>query len=140
MQKRVKQGKRMQGPSAILLGIGASVASVVAGAAMIAYLVHKEVLGQANIKLWLMAALLLSAAIGSFVSTAGNMENKIVGSTAVGVGYFVILILANALLLGGEFTGFWVSLLMIALGVAVPMLPVMHKKGGKRKFKIPAYR
>ena len=140
MQKRVKQGKPMQGPTAILLGIGVSVTSVVAGVAVIAYLVHKETLGQANVKLWLMVALALSATIGSIISSAGYKGNKIVGSIAAGVGFFTILLLANVLLFGGEFTGFWVTLLMVALGVSISMLPVMHKKGGKRKFKIPVYR
>ena len=140
MQKRAKQGNRMQGPTAVLLGIGVSVVATVLGAALVAYLVHTEVLGQANVRLWLMVTLMLSAAIGSIVSSTGYRDKKIIGSTAAGVGYFAILILTNAFLFDGEFTGFWLSLLMIVVGVVASMLPVMHKKGGKRKFKIPAYR
>ena len=140
MQKRMKQGKGLHGPAAIGIGIGVSVVSTVLGAALIAYFVHTQVLGQAAVKVWLMLVLMLSAAVGSIVSSAAIQEKRLVSGIASGVGYFGILILANALLFGGQFTGFWMSLLMVALGAAAAMLPVMHKKGGKRKYKIPAYR
>ena len=140
MKLRTKPTDKKSLPVLLAIGTGISCIMTVLGAMLAAYLVHIEVVGQTALGLCAMPILVVSAGAGSAFSSIRYKENRVVVCLAQGLCYFLLLLAFNILFFGGEFVGFWVSLLMVALGAALAMLPVMHKKGGKRKYKIPAYR
>ena len=126
--------------NSILIGIGASVAVTLIITAIIAYLVSSETLGQAAIGTVRYAVILIATAVGAYAASGILKMNRILVSSITAAGYFLVLLLCNVLAFGGEFSGFWITFLMVLIGLGISLLPIMHKKGSKRKYKIHAYR
>lgn len=140
MSGGMKTGRKKSKPIAILLGIGISLATTLFFAAMIAYLVITETLGQAAIAVMRLPILVISTAAGAMMAYGILKENRIPVTLITAGGYFTVLLLGNVFGFGGEFAGFWSAFVMVVLGCGIAILPAMHKKSGKRKYKIPTYR
>ena len=127
-------------PVSILIGIGVSLTVTLIFTAIIAYLVSLGKLGQAAIGTARYAVILIATAVGALSASGILKMYRILVSSITAAGYFLVLLLGNVLAFGGEFTGFWITFLMVLIGLGISLLPIMHKKGSKRKYKIHAYR
>ena len=127
-------------PVSIFIGIGVGLVVTLLCTVIIAYLVSSGKMGQTAIEVMRYPVILIGTAAGAF-SAAGILKiNRVLVSSITAAGYFLVLLLCNVLAFGGEFSGFWITFLMVLIGLGISLLPLMHKKGSKRKYKIHAYR
>ena len=108
-------------------------------AMVIAKLVDGEMLPMENVGYGSMISVLSAVFMGA--SLAGRKAGHMVTQAAIlsGLGYFVCLMLVNALFFGGSYTGMGVTGLMAALATGTVLL-MAGKGSGKRtrrRYKIP---
>lgn len=120
-------------------GVAISCGWAVLCAALIAMLLDREAIKMESVGYWAMAAHFSAALIGTMIARrrAGHMARPAIG--AVGVGYFLCIVLANVLFFGGSFQGVGTTLILVLLASAGPMLTEGrgHAGSGRKRYKIP---
>ena len=137
--KKKVTGTAMAIPAGLGIGIAASLAVTLLGAAFIAWLIAGERIGEASTGYGAMAILVLASAVGAFVSSSLIKRLRLQICLLSGVGYFLMLLGMTALFFGGQYQGMGVSGITVLIGcVAIAFLPGKNSRNGrKRKF---AYR
>ena len=124
---------------AVSSGITASCVCAILWAAVLAKLLDGEVIKMESVGYWAMAAHVTAALAGSLFAAgrAGHRRALTMGIT--GVGYYICLLLVNALFFGGRFTGLGVTFLLVAAAVGVGTLTAGKGSAGtrRRRYKIP---
>ena len=140
MVKRIN-AKQVSLPIGITIGILASVVITVASAMLLAGLVDAEKLQLDALIPTTAAVHLIATAVGAWISYLLTKKMRLMVSAITAGGYFIVLCGMTALVFGGQYQGFWLTLLMVAIGLVLSILPgIRGKKGHIRKHKIPAYR
>lgn len=120
----------------VLIGILIGAATVVLGAAVVAFMVSSSTIEAPAIK----AAALILVAIGFFITTivsSGEKEGAALRITAAAGILYVLLISANLIISGGQFDRTGITTLMALLGsaAAVGVKIARWKGAGKGKYK-----
>lgn len=138
--KRKRNGRVMSMPSGIGTGVGISYLITLVGAALAAWLVLTERIGEEHIGWGSMIILISASAIGTAAAWRCIRHKRwmVVGLTAAG--YYVSL-LCTALAFGAGFTGMGTTAALVALGGGIAQIPALFGGGsGARRHKIKAFR
>ena len=124
---------------AAVFGTGTSCICATLWAALLAKLLDGEVIKMESVGYWAMAAHVTAVLTGCLFSAgrAGHRRGLAVGLT--GGGYYICLLLVNALFFGGQFKGLGVTILLVAAAVGIAMMTAGKGSAGTRhrRYKIP---
>lgn len=126
-------------PAGLAIGALISLIITMAGAAVTAYLVLKERVGENGIGYASMIVLFIGSTMGAWGAYSSIRKQRLqVCLMSAGV-YYLILLAITALFFGGQYQGMGVTALVVLVGtLAVAFFP--GKGGAKMKLKKRAYR
>ena len=103
-------------PMALGLALGTGIALLVLAisTALIAWLALGEKMPVSTVGYVAMVAHLLSVCVGGFVASAAIKHRKMIVCLIVGGAYYLCLIGCTAMFFGGQYSGFGVTLLIVA--------------------------
>ena len=140
MVKKMKT-KQASIPAAIGIGIGAALILSIAIAALAAFFISTEKLQISIIPVCTAVTHLLSAFFGSWIAGMIAKDKRLITAGITVLGYILLLLATTAILLGGQYRGIGIGILMALLGGGAAVLASLRRgKGRIRKHKIPAYR
>ena len=122
------------------LATGALVSIVVTfvGSAALSWLVLSEKVGEQGIGYGSMSILLIAAILGAWTAVASIQKQRLQMCVLSGLIYYLLLLAITALFFGGQYTGMWVTALVILIGVLI--VAFFPNKSGKMKFRKRPYR
>ena len=133
-------GRAMSMPAGITVGVGVSLAVMLAGAALLAWLISSERMDMNHVGYGTAVLHILASAVGSVVGWNAVKHRHLMVSGICCAGYYAALLLI-ALLFGGQFAGMGVTALTVLVGGGIPLIfGLMGNRGGVRKRKFNAYR
>ena len=126
-------------PAGLAIGALISLIITMAGAAVMAYLVLNETVGESGIGYASMIVLFIGAAMGAWGAYSSIKKQRLqICLMSAGV-YYLILLAITALFFGGQYQGLGVTALVVLIGTqVVAFFP--GKESAKIKFKKHAYR
>jgi len=128
-------------PAGIGLGAAVSVAVTLLGAAVMAYLIAGEKLGQGSVGYGAMLIMTVAAVSGAMSAAGWTKRRRLMVCMCTGGVYLLVLLGCTAMFFGGQYHGVLTGAILILIGSAVAALAGMKGKNGlKRRRKIPAYR
>ena len=134
-------GKALSTPGGIGLGLLASMAVTFCGAAILAWLVAGERLGENVIGYGAMVILLLSSLLGALLAANRIKRMRVQMCLVSGGVYYLTLLAMTAMFFGGTYQGMGVAALMVFAGCgAAALIGLRGRKGKQMKFKRRAYR
>ena len=139
MRKIKMTGRAINLPAGTFLGAVLAFGWTILTSALLAWLVHKEVLKEENIGYGSMAILLSSALLGSMLAYSKVHRQKLWLCICVGIVYYLMLLSLTALFFGGQYTGMGVTGLLILGGCGTAALietEAENRKGKGRKIRI----
>jgi putative membrane protein (TIGR04086 family) len=110
-------------------GIPVCLGVTLGGVILTAALVNAQRIPWEATAYWIMGITILAAFTGSIVSAKLAGKKMMIVSAATGIGYFLILLGCNALLLDGQYDGVGETLLLILGTCICTALLTVHKKG-----------
>lgn len=123
----------------VATGVSLTAVWTLGSAAIIAKMLENEVISMNHVGYGAMAAVLSAVFMGA--TLAGKRAGHMVVQAAAlsGAGYFVCLLLVNALFFGGTYTGMGTTLLLIILATALALLAAGKGRGrhSRHRYKIP---
>ena len=141
VSKRKTSGKTLTVPVGIALGQLVSLIVTLVGAAILAYLVVSEKVGENSIGYGSMLILLAASALGTWMALASVKRRKLMVCGISAACYYLVLLGMTALFFGGQYEGMGIIALMVLIGSgAVLLLSSIGKNSRKTRHKIPAYR
>lgn len=136
--KKVK-GAALGVPVGLAIGVIVCLLVTLAGAALTAWLMTSETIGEDGLGYAVMMILVLASCIGALTAVCLTKRMRLQVSMLTGGVYYLALLAITALLFGGQYQGMGVSAIMILIGCAlVAFLPV--KNGRLRPGRKKAYR
>lgn len=124
--------------NAVVTGMLTGVAAAFLGAAILAKLVDMELLKMENLGYGILILHPLSVLLGARSAGRRAGHRAPAAAAMTGAGYYLVLLLVNALFFGGDFTGLGVTLLLVGLGAGAGILTMGQGRGRNRKrYKIP---
>lgn len=141
ISKRKVNGKTQTIPMGIGLGLLMSLIVTLVGAAISAYLIITEKIGETSIGYGSMVILVAAAALGSWVATSSIGRRRLMVCGIFSAAYYMLLLGTTAMFFGGQYEGMGITAIMILIGSGIVLLlGVLQKRGGGSKHKIPVYR
>ncbi len=135
------KGRPLPLPVGIAVGIGVALFIAVLGAAISAWMISGERLGENAGDILSPVIHLLSAGIGAIIASYLTKEKLLFAALGSGLGYIVLLLSATALVFGGQYSGVLTGTLMALLGCsAVILFSLKGKKPRKRPMHHKKYR
>ena len=132
--KQSLQGKAGVMPKGIGISWGTSIAITFLGAAVSAWLLVSEKIGESNLGYVTAILLLLSSVAGALVASSVIRQNRLLVCLISGSVYFLSLLAINALFFHGVYFGVGESALLILAGsLSISLLGVNSGKKPKRK-------
>ena len=123
-------------PKGIGIGLIVSMACTILGAAISAWLLVSERLGEGSIRYITVILLLLSSIIGAFTSYSIAKCKRVQICLIAGSVYYLSLLAINALFFRGIYEGVGESALVVFAGcLSVAILGLTEGKNAKRKIK-----
>lgn len=130
----------MSMPAGIAVGICVSLAIMLGGAMILAWLVTSERMAQSSIGYGVMLIHVLAAAVGALIASGTIKRRRLMVCGITTAGYYLALLMI-ALLFGGQFQGMGVTALTVLAGGGIAViLGLVGKGSGVRRHKIPTYR
>ena len=140
MKKSQYSGGATAMPGGIILGAAVSLLICVAGAALLAWLIVFEKVGE-NAADWGAKIILSLASVAGSATAWNRIRRDRLIVCGVFCAVFFCLILLAALPFGGAFEGIGVTALLILLGGGLTLIPgVFGNRSGARKYKNKAFR
>lgn len=137
--KKKVTGTAMGIPAGLGLGIVVCLFITLAGAALTAWLIASEKIGEATTGYAAMVILVLASAAGALVAAHFVKRLRLQVCMLTGGCYYLILLAMTALLFGGQYQGMGVSAIMILAGCSIiAFLPSKNGRAGVKRKK--AYR
>ena len=118
----------------VITGITVSFAVIIAGCFLSAFLMHKEILEIETAGYLTMATLILSGLSGGIVAVLKAQSKILIVSCIIGIGIFLVLLCAGALLFDGTIAGYGQTFLLL-IGMNVSAVLVGTNRKGNRKTK-----
>ena len=125
-------GKAASVPAGVAMGIISASLITLAGAAVTALLIDKEILQWAHISYAVLITVVCSAWVGATVSYVKIKRRKVVMCLTTGIFYFCILLCFTALFFGGQYSGVGETALLIFCGSVLGIFTKCEKQD-KRK-------
>ena len=124
---------------AVACGITASCVCAILWAAVLAKLLDGEVIKMETVGYWAMAAHVTAVLAGGLFAAGRAGHRRVLAIGLTGAGYYICLLLVNALFFGGQFSGLGVTFLLVAAAVGVGTLTAGKGNAGTRhrRYKIP---
>lgn len=123
-------------PKGIGIGLVVSMTCTILGAAITAWLLVSEKLGEGSIGYIAVMLLLLSSILGAFISFSFIKQKRVPICLIAGSVYFLSLLAMNALFFHGMYDGVGESALVVLAGcLSVAILGLKEGKKTKRKTK-----
>lgn len=133
-------GRAMSMPAGITVGVGVSVAIMLLGAAVLAWLISSGRMEMGSVGYGTALLHVIAAAVGS-VSACGAVKHRYLMVCGICCGGYYAVLLVVALMFGGEFTGMGVTALTVLAGGGITLLlGLLGNRGGARRHKMPIYR
>ena len=120
-------------PSALLLGILASMTTTLSLTALMAYLMAGERVGEDNLNLVAVVVLITSAAFGAMCAFRRLRHRRLLICLTSGGVYFLVLVACNALLFEGTYHYMGITALAVAGGSSAAAL--LGLRGGHGTYK-----
>lgn len=140
MVKHIK-AKELSLPVGIAIGIIVCILVSVGSSMLISGLVDAGRLQPEDINTGIPVIHLIASFLGSWLAYLLTKQMRLIVSAITAGGYMLVLCGMTALVFGGEYQGFWLTLLMVGVGLMLSVIPgIKGRKGRIRKHKIPAYR
>lgn len=137
--KQKSTGRAMSMPGGVLLGASVSMVCTVAGAALTALLIDREILGEQMIGYGSMIILITASLLGSLFAWQKVKRQRMVVCLLSGLIYLLMLISLTALFFGGQYEAVGVTVILILAGsgtaVLMGMGPVRGKGTGRHKIR-----
>ena len=138
MKKKITGGS-MGIPGGLAIGAGLSIVITLGGAAIIAALLASEKIGEGAVDYLALMNQALASIAGAWCSYGIAKKMRLQVCLLSGVCYFLSLLGMTALLFEGQYTGVWLSALIILAGCAlVAFFPTNNTR--KRNYTKKAYR
>lgn len=135
--KKKVTGTAMGIPGGLSLGILVSLLITLAGAALTAWLIASEKIGEGSIGYAAMVILAISSAIGALVAVHLVKRMRLQVCMMTGGCYYLTLLAMTALLFGGQYQGMGVSAIVILAGCAlIAFLPAKNRQFGLKRKKV----
>lgn len=140
MRSRGKvSGTAVSIPVGIGIGLAVSVIITLLGAAVAAYMIASEAIGESNIGYASMITLVAATVAGAATAVAKTKRLRLQISLLTGSAYFLTLLATTALFFGGQFDGVTTTLILIMIGsLLVTLIP--QKKNEWRRHAGKRYR
>ena len=134
-----KHGKPSLKSTAVIVGTMVSLAATLAGCAILAKLLDGGFLGEESIGYGVAAIVIFSTWLGAMTAIRKQRGERMLTALAVGLVYFLILLLMNLVIYNGEYAGVPVTALLIFGGsfLSIVSSPMEKKAGKTSKIKIP---
>lgn len=132
-------GRAMSMPSGLALGALVSMVTTILVAFIGAELILQEVVSQDLVGYFSMAALVTATILGAVTAARKIKHQKAIICLISGGIYFCILLSITAVFFGGQYEGFLITLMTVALSSAAAIMIAARegKNGGKRKHRKP---
>ncbi len=138
--KRKMSGRGVSIPGGIAIGVVTSVAAMLIGALVMAYLVTGETVPIDGIGFGASCILVVATALGAWIATTLTKQKKLLVCGLTAIVFYLVLLSVTAIFFDGMFSGMGITALMTVIGAGAALLPGMRKKSGKSRIKIPVYR
>ena len=124
-------------PTGLLAGIGAALVVTAMGAGAAAWAILSGAISEGASGYCAMAVLLLSAVAGASVAMGTIQRLRLQVCLAAGGGYYLCLLLINAIFWGGQYEGFGATAAMVLCGCVLVILltPGGQNRAGRRRRK-----
>ena len=132
-------GKALGIPAGIAIGDLVSLIVSIAGAAVSAWLVSSEKIGEGGIGYAAMIVVALAAAVGAWVSASLIKRLRLQMCMLSGACYLLTLLAITALFFGGQYQGIGVIAIVILFGCAIVAF-IPTKNGGFKSKRMKGYR
>lgn len=134
-------GKAVAMPTGLALGTGICLLITLAGAAVLAWLVNGESLGENGIGYGAIIILGLSSVCGAWTAAGSIKRRRVQVCMLTGLLYYLVLLAMTALFFGGQYQGMVVTAVVIFIGSGtVSLLGVKGKSVRKMSKLHKAYR
>ena len=132
-------GRAMSMPSGLALGALVSMATTILVAFIGAELILQEVVSQDLVGYFSMAALVTATILGAVTAARKIKRQKAIICLISGGIYFGVLLAVTAVFFGGQYEGFVITLMTVALSSAAAIMIAARegKSGVKRKHRKP---
>ena len=117
-------------PTGLLMGIGAALAVTAAGAGAAAWAILGGLISEEASGYCAMVILALASAVGAAVAAGTIQRLRVQICIAAGGGYWLSLLVINALFFGGQYDGVGATALMVLCGC---VLVILLTPGGKNR-------
>jgi len=138
--KRKLSGAGISVPALIGIGVIVSIAVMLIGALVLAYLVMNVTVGIESIGIGAVLIVFLSSAAGCWLVSKLAKQKKPLVSGLTALAFYLVLLSITTVFFDGAFAQMGITALLVLLGAGVSLLPNIRRKPGKSKIKIPAYR
>ena len=139
-KKRKLFSKGLTAPVAVALGVAISMAVMLLGALLMAYLVLKGSISMDALGIAAAVVLAIASALGSWCASILNAEKRFLVTALTALVFFLMLLGITAVFFDGMYSGLCFTALVILAGAGVTLLPKLQKNPRKNKIKIPSYR
>lgn len=131
MNKKVT-GKASSVPAGVTIGVCMSLAVMLVGAAVLAWLVASESVGEEMIGYGVMIILFAASVSGSWLSSMKIKRLRVQVSLITGGIYYLILLAITALFFGGRYHGMGVTGILVMLGSGTASILGLKGKNGRK--------
>ena len=130
-----RSGTALSIPTGLGVGLLIGLSVTIAGAALTAWLIATEKIGEGSAGYAAMVILALSAGLGALTAVYLIKKQRLQVSMLSGVCYYLALLAMTALFFGGQYQGMGVSaIIVLAVCVVIAFLPLKNSQArGKRK-------
>lgn len=141
MAKGKATGRTLSMPAGLAVGGLTSLGITLGGSAILAWLIHREMMEMENVGYWILGMLLAASFFGAMTAWRKIRRRRMLVCAASGAVYMGILLAVPALFFGGKYSGVWVTALVVLAGsLAAGLLGLRQGRGARRrKIKIPAH-
>lgn len=129
-------GRALSMSAGLLTGVLSALVMTLAGAAVIAKLVDKQVLSQEHIGYAVMLLLIVVSWLGSYVSLQKIKRQKLKVCLLSGICFYAVLLAMTGLLFGGQYDGAGETALLILCGSLLVVLLKNQRNTGRKRRKL----
>lgn len=129
-------GTALAMPAGIFLGVLIGIGLITITSFVLAWLIYTNRVGVSVLGYVSMGLLLISSAVGSLLAVRRVKRRRVLVGFLTGGGMYLVLLVINALLLGGHYQGAMMTGVMICSGSALAMVIGGREKGSGRNRKV----
>lgn len=133
---RKPTGRASTIPAGLAYGLLISLTVTVAGAAVLAWLIHREILPEGQTGYGVMVLLLLASWLGAMAARGKTKRLRLAVCLASGGVYFLSLLVMTALFFGAQYSGVGETGLLVFCGAILAAFTGLRRKTGRKPIKL----